>query len=98
MITHYADADLYHNMISGRSSAGILDIWNNTMIDNFSKLLGTVEQATFSSEYRATAITVNRAIDHTIIACYLGVPIKGKLVIFGDNKTVFNATSLLHAN
>jgi hypothetical protein len=44
--TSYVDANLYHDLISGRSVTGVLHLWNSTPIDWYSKLQGTVEMAT----------------------------------------------------
>ena len=42
-ITHFVDANLFHDMITGRSVTGILDLLNQTPIDWFSKKQATVE-------------------------------------------------------
>jgi len=52
-VTSYFDANLYHDVISGKSVTGILHLFNQTPIDWFSKLQSTVETATFGSEYVA---------------------------------------------
>ena len=49
--TTFVDANLYHDMISGRSVTGILHLFNKTPVDWYSKLQSTVETATFGSEY-----------------------------------------------
>ena len=46
LTSHYVDANLFHDMISGRSVTGILHFLNKTPIDWFSKLQSTVETAT----------------------------------------------------
>ena len=51
VLTTYVDANLYHDLISGRSVTGILHMANKTPVDWFSKLQSTVETATFGSEY-----------------------------------------------
>jgi hypothetical protein len=43
--TTFVDANLYHDLISGRSVTGILHLLNKTLIDWFSKLQSTVEMA-----------------------------------------------------
>jgi hypothetical protein len=42
----YVDANLYHDMVTGRSVTGILHLINGTPIDWFSKKQDTVETAT----------------------------------------------------
>ena len=36
VVTSYIDANLYHDLISGRSITGILHLWNSTPIDWYS--------------------------------------------------------------
>ena len=76
--THYFDANLYHDLISGRSVTGILHLFNKTPIDWYSKLQSTVETATFGSEYVAARICIDQALDQRTILQYLGVPVTGK--------------------
>jgi hypothetical protein len=46
-LTHYVDANLMHDVITGRSVTGILHLVNKTSIDWFSKKQATVETATY---------------------------------------------------
>jgi dTDP-D-glucose 4,6-dehydratase len=48
--THYVDANLYHDLINGKSVTGVLHLANQTHIDSFSKPQSTVETATYGSE------------------------------------------------
>jgi len=52
-MTPFFDANLYHDLISGKSVTGILHQLNKTPIDWYSKLQSTVETATFGSEHIA---------------------------------------------
>ena len=54
--TSYVDANLYHDLISGKSA-------NKTLIDQFSKLKPTVETATFESEGVTAKTCVEQSID-----------------------------------
>jgi hypothetical protein len=94
--TSYVDANLYHDLISGRSITGILHLWNSTPIDWYSKLQGTVETATFGSEYIATRTCTEQIIDHHTSLRYLGVPVKGAAMMFGNNESVVNTASIPH--
>jgi len=94
--TSFYDANLYHDLISGRSVTGILHLVNQTPVDWFSKLQATVETATFGSEYVAARICTEQIIDLRLTLRYLGVPIDGSSMIFGDNESVVNATSHPH--
>ena len=96
-MTSFVDANLYHCLVSGRSVTGILHMWNKTPIDHYSKLQATVETATFGSEYVATRTCVEQIIDLRMTARYLGVPIKGSSMMFGDNESVVNTASIPHS-
>lgn len=97
LMTHYLDANLMHDLISGRSVTGILHMWNNTVIDWYSKLQGTVETATFGSEFVASRTCTEQIIDLRMTARYLGVPIKETSIMFGDNESVVNSASVPHS-
>ena len=62
-LTHYVDANLYHDMITRRSVTGILHLANKTPIDWYSKKQATVETATYGSEFIAARICVDQLID-----------------------------------
>ena len=47
----YRDANLYHNVLTGRSVTGTLHLINKTPIDWYSKKQATVETATYGSEF-----------------------------------------------
>jgi hypothetical protein len=62
MIT-YADANLYHDILTDRSVIGILHLCNQTLIDWYSNRQATVETATFGSEFSAAGIAVDQIMD-----------------------------------
>ena len=95
--SHYVDANLYHDIISGRSVTGILHFFNQTPIDWFSKLQSTVETATYGSEYVAARTCTEQIIDLRITLRYLGVPLAGKSMMFGDNQSVVNSSMQPHS-
>ena len=95
--TSYVDANLYHDLISGRSVTGILHMLNKTPIDWYSKLQSTVETATFGSEYVACRTCTEQIIDLRCTLRYLGVPVEGASMMFGDNETVVNTASIPHS-
>ena len=96
-MSSYVDANLYHDLISGRSVTGILHMFNATPIDWFSKLQSTVETATFGSECVAARTCTEQIIDLRNTLRYLGVPIDGAAMMFGDNETVVNTASVPHS-
>ena len=91
------DANLYHDLISGRSVTGILHLANQTLIDSFSKLQSTVETATFGSEYVAARTCTEQIIDLRNTFRYLGVPVEHATMMFGDNESIMNTASVPHS-
>ena len=97
LLSCYKDANLYHDLISGRSVTGILHFANRTPIDWYSKLQSTVETATFGSECVAARTAVEQIIDLRNTFRYLGVKVDQPTMLFGDNKTVVDTASIPHA-
>jgi hypothetical protein len=91
------DANLYHNVLTGRSVTGILHLINGTPIDWYSKKQATVETATYGSEFVATRTCVEQIIDLRHTLRYLGVPVIQMSQMFGDNKTVVDSATKIHA-
>ena len=96
-LTHYVDANLFHDALTGRSVTGILHMANATPIDWFSKKQATVETATYGSEFVAARTCVEQIIDLRNTFQYLGVPIHETSYMFGDNESVVNSSSIPHA-
>ena len=92
----YKDANLHHDLLSGKAVTGILHFLNKTPIDWYSKLQSTVETATFGSEYVSARTCVEQLIDLRTTLRYLGVPVHGPSIMFGDNETVVNTASTPH--
>jgi hypothetical protein len=97
VLTHYVDANLYHNVLTGRSVTGVLHLINATPIDWYSKKQATVETATYGSEFVAARTCVEQIIDLRQTLRYLGVPVIQKSQMFGDNKTVVDSATKIHA-
>ena len=92
--TTYVDANLHHDHVTGRALTGILHFVNGTPIDWYSKRQATVETATYGSEFVAARIAVDQIIDLRTTLRYLGVPIREKSYLFGDNKSVVDSSTL----
>ena len=58
-LVSYVDANLYHDMLTGRSVTGILHFCNQTLVDWYSKFQACVQTATFGSEFVAARIAVD---------------------------------------
>ena len=94
----YKDANLYHDMLTGRSATGVFHLCNSALIDWYSKRQATVETATFGSEFTAARIAVDQIIDLRITLRYLGVPVNKKSYNFGDNQAVVMNSSIPHSS
>jgi hypothetical protein len=90
--TTYVDANLYHCLMTGRSVTGIIHILNKTAIEWFTKKQGTVETATYGSEFVAARTGTEQLMDLRNTLRYLGVPITAS-VMFGDNKSVVDSST-----
>jgi hypothetical protein len=63
ILSHYADANLYHDLITGRAVTGIIHFMNQTPIECYSKKQATVETATYGAEFVAARVAVDQIID-----------------------------------
>jgi hypothetical protein len=63
MTTTFVDANLLHDLVTGRSCTGIIPLLNKTPIDWFSKRQNTVESATYGSEFVAARTAVDQIIE-----------------------------------
>jgi hypothetical protein len=84
----YKDANLYHNMCTGRAVTRIPHFINKTPIDWYSRNQSTVETATYGSEFSSanTAIQQTQGL-RTTLRC-LGVPVDDTSYMFGDIRSV----------
>jgi hypothetical protein len=96
-LTHYVNANLMHDIISGWLVPGILHMINKTPTDWYSKKHATVETATNGSEFVTARICVEQIFDLRNILCYLGVPIRSKSYMIGDNKSVVDSSMQVYA-
>jgi hypothetical protein len=96
-LLHYVDAKLMHDVVMGRSVAGILHLVNKTSIEWYSKKLVTVEKATYGSEFIAACVCIKQIIDLQNMLQYLFVPIIDKCYMFGDNNSMVDSSMQLNA-
>jgi len=92
----YADANLYHNKMSGKAVTAILHFINKTPFDWFTKTQAVVNTATFGAESTAARTALEQMRTNKMTLAYLGVPIIGPSILFGDNKSVVDTTSKPH--
>ena len=95
MITvSYVDANLMHDVLTGKSVTGILQFINKTPFDWYAKKQSTVETATFWSEIVAGRTAVEQIIGNRDTLRYMGVPVEHTAYLFGDNKSVIDSATL----
>ena len=95
--TTFLDGNLLHDLITGRSVTAVLRFINLTPGDWYSKRQATVENATYGSEFVAAKTATEQIIDIRQTLRYLGVPIKSKAYMFGDNKSVVTSSTVPHS-
>jgi hypothetical protein len=96
-LSHYVDANLMHDVITGKSVTGILHLINKTPLDWYSKKQAMVETATYGSEFIAVRMCIEQIIDLCSTLRYLGVPGRENNYMFGDNKSVVDSSMGLDA-
>jgi Reverse transcriptase (RNA-dependent DNA polymerase) len=96
-LTCFVDANLMHDFVTGRSATGVLHLMNSTPIDWFSKRQDTVETATYGSEFVAARIATEQIMDIRNTLRYMGMPVKDKTYLFGDNEGVIKSSTLPHS-
>jgi len=84
----YVDANLLHDLITGRAVTGILHLVNQTPADWYCKTQATVETATFGAEFSAARVAVDQILDLRNTLRYLGVPVRRASYLFVDNESV----------
>jgi hypothetical protein len=95
--TTFCDANLYHDVVTGRSMTGILHMVNQTPIDWFSKRQLTVATATYGSEFIAACIATDQIIDLCYTLRMMGILIAGPSIMFGDNESVIKSSCIPHS-
>jgi hypothetical protein len=86
-----------HDIAMGRSVTGILHLVNKTPIEWYSKKQATVETATYGLEFVAARVCVEQIIDLRNTLRFLGVLVREKSYMFGDNKSVVDSSMQLNA-
>ncbi len=65
-----------------------------TPVDWFSKRQDCVETATYGSEFVAARQATEQVMDIRQTLRYMGAPVEGKTVMFGDNQSVITSSTL----
>ena len=92
--TAYVDANLQHDLTTGRSVTGVLHFFNKTPVDWYCKLQSTVETATYGSEFIAAKTAAQQTMGLRNYLRYLGVEVHGPTHLFGDNGSVVTSATM----
>ena len=93
VLNHFYDANLMHDILSGKAVTGILHFANKTPIMWFSKKQSTVETATFGAEFVAARTCIEQLVELRHSFRYMGIPVKATSFAWGDNeKQVLSAS------
>ena len=92
--TTHVDANLHHDQVTDSTVTACLHLVNATPSHSHTKRQPTVETATLGSEFVAARIATDQIIDLRNTLMYLGVPVRSKSNIFGDNKSVVHHASI----
>ena len=87
MIT-FVDANLIHDVVSGKSDTGVIHMLNRTPIDFYSKKQSTVETTTYGSEFLVALTATEKIIDLRFTLRYLGVKVKTHANMLSDNDSM----------
>ena len=93
-ITVYKDADGASDVVTRRSVTGILVLVNSFPVKYYCKRQNTVESSTYGSELVAARIAVDLLVEMRYKLRMLGVPIRQRSMMYGDNMSVVLNTTL----
>jgi transposase InsO family protein len=86
-ITCYCDSDHAGDLVTRRSTTGILLFVNNTPIKWYSKRQNTIESSTYGSELVSLRIATEFVMEFRYRLRMMGIPIQGASVLLCDNKS-----------
>ena len=89
--THYVDANLHHDLATGKAVTAVLHFLNQTPIDAYTKRQSTVETATYGSEFVAARTAVDQIIDICTTLRYLGVASEIRAICLGTTDQLLPA-------
>ena len=78
-------------------SSQLINFFNGTPMDWYTKRQATVETATYSAEFVAARIAVDQIIELRNALRYLGAPIVNVTRMFGDNESVVTSSTKPHS-
>ena len=85
VLSHWYNANLMHDVLSGKSVTGVFHMANLTPMMWYSKKQATAETATYGAECLAARTCIEQIVDLRNAFRYLGVPVCDNSYIWGDN-------------
>ena len=96
-LVHHFDANLMHNVTSGKAVTGCLHLANKTPIVWHSKKQATTETATCGAEFVAGRTCMEQNIDLRNAFGHLGVKTNNASCVFGDDESMADSASHAHS-
>ena len=93
-VSAWFDANLFHDFATGRSAHGYVTMVNQTPITWTSTRQGTVETATYATEFIAGRACCDEVLTIRQELRMLGAPLDGPAWVFGDNKAMIDSSML----
>jgi len=97
LTTTYVDTNLYHCLLTGRATTGILHLMSGTCLEL------VLQEVIYSGDcclwfwVCGSRIATDQIIDIHISLQYLGVPVHSKSYLFGDNQSVVTSSTIPHS-
>jgi hypothetical protein len=89
----YFDSNWAHDEVTRRSISGVVAFIGNTPVSWLSKRQGAIATSTYSAELCAAKVGAEEAVALRYMLRSLGVPIKGKTILAGDNLGALTSTT-----
>jgi hypothetical protein len=96
-MSHYVDANLMHDIITGKSVTDIFHLVNKTRLEWYSKKQLKIETSTYGAKFVASQTCIEQIFDLCKTGRYLSVPICNKSCTFGGNKSVLDSCTQVSA-
>ena len=93
----YFDANLMHDVLSGKAVTGILHFSNKTPVAWYCKKQNLSECATYSAKYLSYRTCIKQIVDLGNTLRYLGLNLQDKCYVSGDNKSMINSSTVPYA-
>ena len=94
VLTHYFDASLMHDILSGKAVTGICTFYNKTSVGWCCKQQSTSETATYGAEFLSGRKCCENIINNRAYLRYLGKLVGEMDYVWGDNKSTINNSTV----